>query len=32
MPEGKTLPAGEYEVALKNDKGAALRSLKFKVK
>lgn len=32
MPEGKKLPAGEYEVTLKNDKGAALRSLKFKVR
>lgn len=31
MPEGKKLPAGEYEVTLKTATGATLRSLKFKI-
>ena len=31
MPEGKTLPPGEYEVRLEIDKKRALKSVKFRV-
>lgn len=31
MPEGKTLPAGEYEVRMETDKKAVLKAIKFRV-